>query len=497
MVEGSDGHTPVLYRESKGALTIHLDSGYLNGQHNNAKSDQIMADAAAAWNQIDTSSAALTLGPDLETPITAANYETESYNQIVNHGRSHVIYDNNGAIVDLLYGKGAKSSILGIGASYYYIGGEEFIGGYLILNGFVNISTTAYITTAMHELGHVMGLDHTQLDSSQGLTASEYPIMYPTANVSNPPTLWHEDDRSIISRLYPSASFESTYRLIQGYFVNGSGQAVLGANIWVENEATGELFSSVSDFLTQGTGYFAMAVPAGSYSVHAQSIRSGFTGGSSVGPYSETSGGASFQSPHPIVQQTAVKSGQSTLLLSVDSVCEPIVTFVLDGISSARCNRAPSVSGVSILPDAPTADDDLSLAYTYADADGDAESGTTIRWYKNREAMSVFDGSSTIPNGATQGDETWEVEVTPSDGRASGAPVRSAPVSIEGTGGSDSLTLDGDELAQDVTANTSAQAVDTARRCGCATSGGAGEALFLILALALVRRLGRQQHDRA
>jgi hypothetical protein len=72
---------------------------------------------------------------------------------------------------------------------------------------------------------------------------------------------------------------------------------VLGANLWATETTTGKVYSVVSDYRTQNTGAFRLLLPDGTYNLRAEAISTDFTGGSSVGPYSETLSDPSFQSP--------------------------------------------------------------------------------------------------------------------------------------------------------------------------------------------------------
>jgi hypothetical protein len=108
-----------------------------------------------------------------------------------------------------------------------------------------------------------------------------------------------EDDLSAVSALYPGATVATTYGTLQGNLRLADGvTSVLGANVWAQDVSNvNRVYSMVSDYLTQGNGAFKMLLPPGTYTLHAEAIDSQFTGGSSVGPYSDTSFDHSFQSP--------------------------------------------------------------------------------------------------------------------------------------------------------------------------------------------------------
>lgn len=93
-------------------------------------------------------------------------------------------------------------------------------------------------------------------------------------------------------------------------------------------------------------------------------------------------------------------------------------------------NNAPSASNVQIVPTNPTKATGLTLSYSYSDPDGDAESGTTIEWYRDGTQMSNLDGLSNIGGGFITRGQQWQVKVRPSDGTDSGAEVSSNTVTV-------------------------------------------------------------------
>lgn len=92
-------------------------------------------------------------------------------------------------------------------------------------------------------------------------------------------------------------------------------------------------------------------------------------------------------------------------------------------------NTAPAISNVVLSPSGPTTVDDVSVSYTYVDDDGDQEAGTTFQWFLN----GVLEGThttATLPSTATARGQVWQVEVSPSDGIATGNTVASSTVEI-------------------------------------------------------------------
>jgi sugar lactone lactonase YvrE len=93
-------------------------------------------------------------------------------------------------------------------------------------------------------------------------------------------------------------------------------------------------------------------------------------------------------------------------------------------------NNAPLASSLAIQPAQPGTDDNLVASYTYADTDGDLESGTEIRWFKNGTEAPAYLGLKTLPASATAKGESWYVTVKPRDGTDFGPLVTSTPVVI-------------------------------------------------------------------
>jgi hypothetical protein len=96
-------------------------------------------------------------------------------------------------------------------------------------------------------------------------------------------------------------------------------------------------------------------------------------------------------------------------------------------------NSLPVVSSVEITPSLPAPTDNLVLSYNYLDDDGDLESGTTIRWFKNGSHQRQFDNAIIINSSFLQNNDIWSVDVYPSDGFEHGLRVTSPQVKITST----------------------------------------------------------------
>jgi len=338
-----DGNTPVHY--SPATVKLNFDIGTL-GSRTNSQADALVLQAFALWNNVTTSSIALTKGNDMPVDVDGSNYSTYipdklQDNPAVNSDSLNpVVYDNDGSIIDDLFGIGQSNYIAGFAASTYIAGTGKYKEGFMVLNGKMSLSDSDIVNTIAHEMGHFIGLDHSQLDIDNTETypatacttksQDQYPLMYPVlCRLGN--TL-HTDDIAAVSALYPSTDINSQFGQINGIFVDTNGQPVRGANIWVKNTLTGDTYSIVSDYLLQNTGYFSIYLPPGDYTLHADAINPAFTAESSVGPYTEAPTDYSFQPPNPITAvdyQGNTPGAVQTISITANEGIH--VKFVVDG----------------------------------------------------------------------------------------------------------------------------------------------------------------------
>ena len=355
------GRTPVAY--SPATVNLNYDMGNL-GSRTKAQADTIVTNAVALWTNVGTATVVIGRGADLPVDVDATNYLTfYSNTSLIVDGLNPVIYDTDGSIIDTLLGAGAKSSVLGFAGSGYYLAPTcKFVEGYAVINGFLGISDTTMSVVIAHEMGHLIGMDHTQLDNTQGLATSNYPLMYPIAYRSS--VTLHEDDVAAVSALYPDTTLNSVYGQISGAFVLADGVTpVLGANLWATETTTGKVYSIVSDYRMQGTGYFRLLLPAGTYNLRAEAIYSGFNGGSSVGPYSEVYPGRPAPPPPALPDYsflpplysgstpmaTVTLGGGTPTAFPINPGCSATLTFRIDGTGTVGGNCVTAT-----VPGAPT-----------------------------------------------------------------------------------------------------------------------------------------------
>lgn len=101
-------------------------------------------------------------------------------------------------------------------------------------------------------------------------------------------------------------------------------------------------------------------------------------------------------------------------------------------IGGSLTNTAPSVPSVTITPANALTGDDLTLSYTYADADNDVEASHEVEWYRNGLLDEVYKGPG-IPSSSTEKGQTWNAKVRVNDGAAWSTWTASNQVTIGNT----------------------------------------------------------------
>lgn len=250
-------------------------------------------------------------------------------------GYSPIILDSDGQLFESFFGQGTKTSILGFGGPNFIsvsqraiVESQAAFNGYLftVLNrpsfSTVDDALNDFKSTILHEFGHMIGLDHTQifsedytaLQTNPGQDTSDIPIMFPV--LVNKVTEFLTDDIASVSVPYPSTSFVGSFGTIKGHLLN-QGQPVLGANIVAHNISNPrqEAISSASDVKAQEDGEFIISgLSPGDYILKVEPILSQFSGASAVGFHnpaspSEVPTGFFDGVGNPIIQSSTLNVG--------------------------------------------------------------------------------------------------------------------------------------------------------------------------------------------
>ena len=299
---------PVVFPASAMPIPYSIDQGTL-GSFSNSEAAAIVDDCFATWQGVATARISFKNAGHLAADVTKDNVFTfTDYTDGINP----VIFDTDGGIIDSLYGVGASDNIIGFSGSATDDTGSYYTEGLSLLNGRFtqepyNWGPELFKATFVHEFGHFIGLDHTQINSQyvhdDNTTNDVYiPTMFPTAT-DNDSSLGrlNPDDEAAVTMLYPAEIqvVNAVYGRISGTLYWRSGLPARGANVVAVKQGDEEMsrFSSVSDYCMQGDGAFEMLVTPGTYNFIVEPINPFFTGGSSVGPYAGTALSLSFIFP--------------------------------------------------------------------------------------------------------------------------------------------------------------------------------------------------------
>jgi hypothetical protein len=250
-----------------------------------------------------------------------------------------VVFDANGSIFS---GLGLDRFVIGF-ASTCKMNAQtgQIVAAMATLNGQfqdgvstatnLELSADQFDEAMTHEIGHFSGLGHSQInlglyesgvvDACDTDDLAGLPLMFPVefcqSRKSAGLPILSPDDKAWISKLYPGASYASSYGTISGFVLFSDGiTAFQGANVIArrvddpstpEDESKRIAVSSVSGFSFTGNpgqsvtgdntggssfgsrntaliGYYEIPVTPGNYTVQVEAIDQQFTHGSSVGP---------------------------------------------------------------------------------------------------------------------------------------------------------------------------------------------------------------------
>lgn len=221
---------------ANGLVTYYTDLSPLSSRVTQAQANTMVANAAAVWNGVNTAAVSIqwggNLAEDVDTSITngangivlPADIQPSATKKPV-----AVVYDENGSVINGIYGPGANSSLdcqnNGVIPTVDNFAVTGNLAHALILVNGLCATTTTQITNIQYQLirafGYVLGLGWSQTNEemfvNDQITAAGlagWPILHPIERLCNGsgmlcmpnPTQLRTDDIASLNRLYPVTS---------------------------------------------------------------------------------------------------------------------------------------------------------------------------------------------------------------------------------------------------------------------------------------------------
>ncbi len=265
-------------------------------------------------------------------------------------GINPIVFDSDGAITEALFGTGASADVIGFAYSEdrdndgFLDEGEAFMNGKFADGSATSFTLAEWKSTFVHEFGHFLGLDHTQINGEFVNDAKKtlyIPTMYPTATADDVPLGdLNPDDIAAISNLYPEPTFLTGTGKISGTVKRANAFTVVrGANVIAISTGADSLMnqiSTVTDYYEQNSGdYTIIGLAPGSYFLRIEPINPDFNGGSSVGPYAYDATGLSFQNPVTLDYYNGANESSDPL---TDDPMQKTPITVTQGITTTNIN---------------------------------------------------------------------------------------------------------------------------------------------------------------
>lgn len=240
----------------------------------------------------------------------------DTYQKAKDEKYAIVIFDSDGSIIDKEMGKGQSKFVIGVGGILPPSEDYEVTTGRILLNGFYRdgdennkeATNIGFSSTVLHELGHLIGLDHTQINLSSSKKAADGDLseaqgiatMYPLLVTESQFSL-HQDDKIAVSSLYPTEEFKTKFCEATGTVLDQNGEGYQGVNVFAEADDPQGALTDVRSFVSgafypagtrNGDYVLAGLLPGRKYKVYYEELEPDFQKAmaTSIGPFFGESG---------------------------------------------------------------------------------------------------------------------------------------------------------------------------------------------------------------
>lgn len=321
--------TGVAQRWAGDKLTWCADEGKLSGNVDNAEAKQWISDALAKWTSVSLPNAdnqgvaSAVVQTEMDASCHPGDIGISNYSDYVytTEGPSVVIFDDTGDIIADLVTEENRNAVVGLSqpiasdtSGLHITKGVAIFNGLLLDNGVLASTSSAaealFKATVLHELGHLLNLDHSQVNYDvakacvrNGACENSHviPTMYPELLTPMQGEFLSRDDKVTISWIYPSQDFEKDFCTITGEIFDADGKPLKGVNVIAKSALGGtaplvDARAFVSGVLKPGcygnSRYYLHGIrPGVPYTVTYEQIGAEFTGASDFEPLDDPPGG--------------------------------------------------------------------------------------------------------------------------------------------------------------------------------------------------------------